>query len=407
VASIIRAALLCLLACLAGLTSPAGAAAGESLLQSLTQGKLQINLRNFLMDRDYNQGADQSAWAIGASIAYATKPWYGLSLGGSFSTSQPFFYAPTNRSGTSLLDGSQNGFSVLDQAYLKAQYGGFSGVIGRQLIDTPFLNPNDARMIPVTYEALSLGYTMGGLSLSLAQVQGIKGWNDTTFQSMSQAAGLKGDDEGVTMGGAVYKWGSYTVQLWDYYCHEFMNALYAQADAQWKINKDWSVSASAQAMRQQDVGEARGGRFYAFQAGVLGAISWRQTTLTLAYTDVASDHDMVNPWAGWPGYTSIMELDNDLAGQRTWLFTLSADLAQYGLPGFQASFTHTRATVPSGENFVTPDQLESDVDLRYYFQGTLKPLWIRLRAAYVDQDVAIGGDTYTDFRLILNYDFSL
>ncbi|MBU1155146.1 MAG: OprD family porin [Proteobacteria bacterium] len=138
-----------------------------------------------------------------------------------------------------------------------------------------------------------------------------------------------------------------------------------------------------------------------------GALTWRKTTLTLAFTDVADDHDMVNPWAGWPGYTSIMELNNDKAGQCTLLFRLGADLAQYGIKGLEAILTHTRATVPDGKTLVRPDQLETDVDLRYYFQGTLRPLWLRLRAAYVDQDITIGGDTYSDFRLIVNYDFSL
>ncbi len=406
-AKTILRAILGLLACLAGLLGPAGAGAQDGLLQSITQGKLQINLRNFFMDRDYNKGADQTAWAIGGEFAYATKPWHGLSVGGSLYTSQPFFYAPTGHAGINLLDDSQNGYSVLGQAYLKAAHGGFSATIGRQLIDTPFLNPYDVRMTPVTFEALTMGYSQGGLSLTASQVVGIKTWNDTTFQPMSQAAGIAGTDEAVTMAGALYKWGNYQLQLWDYWCHQFMNVVFFQADASWKLIGDWSLAASAQAMDQRDIGDSIGGTFHAFQAGVQGALTWRQTTLTLAYTDTSDGHDMVNPWGGWPGYTSIMELDNDLAGQRTWLVTLSADLAQYGLKGWQASVTHTRATVPAGNTFVTPDQLETDADISYYFQGALKPLWVRFRAAYVDQDVSIGGDTYSDFRLILNYDFSL
>ncbi|MBU4276456.1 MAG: OprD family porin [Proteobacteria bacterium] len=61
--------------------------------------------------------------------------------------------------------------------------------------------------------------------------------------------------------------------------------------------------------------------------------------------------------------------------------------------------------MPDGKALILPDRLETDVDLRYYFLGEFKPLWLRLRAAYVDQDITIGGDTYTDLRLIVNYDF--
>ena len=361
-----------------GVAPPAASADSGGLWRSLSQGQLQVKLRSFYMDRDYNDGPDQSAWAIGGELAYATRPWHGLSLGGSFYTSQPFFYAPLDRAGTDLLTGSQTGYSVLGQAFLKAEYHGFSATLGRQLLDNPLINPFDFRMTPVTYEALNLAYTQGGLRLNLAQVQGYKSWNDTTFQPMSRAPGLGDGDEPVTLGGAVYAWGSYKVQVWDYVCHEYMNSLYVQADGGWDLAKDWRLEGGLQVMAQQDVGSARAGSFRALQSGLKAALAWKQTTFTVAYTDTGDGHDMVNPWAAWPGFTAIMELSNDQAGQRTWLFRLGAELAQYGLPGLMATLTHTRATVPDGRNFAKPDQVETDVDLRYYFSGKLAPLWLRL-----------------------------
>ena len=397
--------LLCLIAVLLG--PAAGVAAQDGPWSSLGQGELKIKLRSFYMDRDYNDKPDESAWAMGGELAYVTRPWHGLSLGASLYTSQPFFYAPLDREGTDLLTGSQTGYAVLGQAYIQADHGGFQATLGRQLMDNPLLNPFDFRMTPVTFQALSLAYTQGGLSLNLAQVQGYKSWNDTTFQPMSRAPGLGGGDEPVTLGGVMYEWGSHRVQAWDYYCHEFMNSLYVQADGAWDLARDWRLEAALQVMAQQDVGQARAGGFRALQSGLKGALAWRQTTLTLAYTDTADGHDMVNPWAAWPGFTTIMELGNNKAGQRTWLFRLGADLAQYGVPGLEATLTHTRAMVPDGRNFAKPDQVEVDLDLKYRFSGPLKPLWVRLRAAYVDQDVTIGGDTFTDLRFIVSYDFSL
>ncbi|MCF8031864.1 MAG: OprD family porin [Desulfarculaceae bacterium] len=406
--SMSRKIICCLLVMAVVLLAPAaGDASQDGLWSSLGQGDLRIKLRNFFMYRDYNDKPDEAAWAMGGEFFYATKPWHGLSIGGSLYTSQPFFYAPASRAGTDLLSNDQTGYTVLGQAYLKASAKGFSLTAGRQLIDNPLLNPFDFRMTPVTFEALSLEYAQGGLSLNLAQVVGYKSWNDTTFQPMSQAPGLGGGDEAVTMGGVSYQWGSYRVQLWDYFCHQFMNSLYVQADGAWELAKQWRLEAGLQVMGQQDVGQAKAGTFRALQSGLKGALTWRRTTLTLAYTDTADGHDMVNPWSAWPGYTAIMELSNDQAGQRTWLFRLGAELAQYGAPGLEATLTHTRATVPAGRNFAKPDQLETDLDLKYFFQGPLKPLWIRLKAAYVDQDVTMGGDTFTDIRFIVNYDFSL
>ncbi|MCB2226188.1 MAG: OprD family porin [Desulfarculaceae bacterium] len=385
----------------------AWAEATGGLWASLSRGELNIHLRSFYMDRDYNDKPDQSAWAIGGELSYATRPWHGLSMGASLYTSQPFFYAPLDRAGTDLLTNSQTGYTVLGQAYIKAAYRGFSATLGRQALDNPLINPFDFRMTPVTYEALSLAYTSSGLSLNLAQVQGYKSWNDTTFQPMSRAPGLGGGDEPVTLGGAAYAWGGYKLQVWDYVCHEYMNSFYAQADGGWDLAPDWRLAGGLQIMAQQDVGAAKIGSFRALQTGLKAALSWKETTFTVAYTDTGDGHDMVNPWAAWPGFTAIMELSNDLAGQRTWLFRLGAEMAQYGLPGLTATLTHTRATVPDGRNFAKPDQVETDVDLRYYFSDELKPLWLHLRGGYVDQDITMGGDTYTDLRFIVNYDFSL
>jgi hypothetical protein len=59
----------------------------------------------------------------------------------------------------------------------------------------------------------------------------------------------------------------------------------------------------------------------------------------------------------------------------------------------------------SGSN-ASPDQREFDITVDYRFQSDLlKGLWLRARAAFVDQDNDVAGASdVDDIRVILNYD---
>jgi len=52
------------------------------------------------------------------------------------------------------------------------------------------------------------------------------------------------------------------------------------------------------------------------------------------------------------------------------------------------------------------DQDEYDFDLQWRPKGVLKGLWFRLRYAHVEQRDG-GNSSIDDFRVIVNYDFSL
>jgi len=122
--------------------------------------KLDLNLRTFYKYND--KGADNSlseAWAIGGALTY--KSGYLLdrfALGAAVYTSQPL-YAPEERDGTLLLKPGQKGYTVLGQLYgeIKVVPDNFFRLY-RQEYNTPYINKNDFRMTPNTFE----GYTFQG-----------------------------------------------------------------------------------------------------------------------------------------------------------------------------------------------------------------------------------------------------
>ncbi len=400
-----------LLFCLVLLLAAPATGTCADMEQWLKDGKLDIHFRSFYMNRHFDQsGGTQEAWAIGGWVFYETAPLYGLSLGGAAYTSQPFFIADEDRVGTNLLNSDQEGITVLGEAYLKAAYGGTSAKVFRQKLDTPFLNAYDVRMVPVTYEAYTLANSsIKGLDLIVSHVTGIKTWNDTVFKSMSQAAGAYNSDEGVTMGGVEYQINeNYKVQLYEYFAHQVANILYFQADGTWKLSPDWGIDVSLQGFDQRAVGWALVGQFEGWQYGVQTVLHYKGVGLTLAYTQTGPDSAAFNPWSSYPGYTSIMEEDNDRADDKTWMVGLSADFGMLGPGNLSANTLFTMSDTPDTGQNASPDQWEADLDVSYRFKQTyLDGLWLRARGAVVNQDDVAGGQEYADFRFIINYEWNL
>ncbi|MFH1889158.1 MAG: OprD family outer membrane porin [Candidatus Omnitrophota bacterium] len=370
-------------------------------------GKLEGQFRTYYMKRHFDTPRTQESMAMGGSLGYATYPWHGLSAGLAASTSQGVIFTNHKNDGAGLLAPGQDGYTVLSQAYFQAEKGRNNLRLFRQMLETPFINSFDVKITPITVEAYTLeSKLITNFDLLVSHVTKIKGWNKTKFINMSEAAGFSGTDDPVTLLGLVFtpKEG-YSLQLWEYYCHEFMNVIYLQADANWKLNEGLSLSGSIQAFDQQDTGKALDGEFHTGMLGVQTGVDWQGANFKLGYTITDKDHDIVNPWGAYPGYTSIMEEDCDLAGEKSWVFGIAYDFARIGLKGLTAFINHTRSSMPSSSTFFASDQYETDFTADYSFSGKLEGFKLRLRAAFVDNSKDMGGADYSDYRVIINYDF--
>jgi hypothetical protein len=391
------AALLAAAICLA---PPAAARAAQA-----PYGSLEAHFRSYFLQRPFEFSGIQNSLAVGGWLGYVSPQWHGLSFGLTGHTSQPLGGLDASQGGGGLLTDDQGGLSVLGQAWLGWQGQGLSLKAGRQIIETPLINSFDVKIIPVTLEALGVTYAHeSGLTLSAAHVIGIKSWTDTVFQPMSRAAGV-GGEEPVTLAGADWQvTKNLSIQFWEYYCHQFMNMAYAQADYSLTPAPGWDLTLSAQGLYQFDIGDSLGGGFNTGQMGLMGVAGFKGWKLTLGYTATSLNHDIVNPWGSYPGFTSIMEEDRDRAGERSAVLGLAYDFSGVGLAGLSAYTLHTYGATPdSGEN-ASPDQTEHDLTIDYRFQqGALKGLWIRLRAAMVSADQDLGGDNFSDFRVIVNF----
>lgn len=382
--------------------------------------KLDVNLRTYYFYRDnYPNTTPQTneAWAIGGALSYKSG-WFlnHFGLGAVLYTSQPL-YAPDDRDGTQLLQTGQDGYTVLGQLYVRVK------VIENHFINlyryeynTPYINKDDGRMTPKTFE----GYTFTGSSGGKDGAPGfrygggyitkIKERNSDDFVSMSRDAGAS-VDRGVGLAGVNVSLGRFSIGAIDYYCDDVINIGYAEAKYTWPVTQELGLLFAAQFTDQRSVGEdlLKGYAFSVNQVGVKTEMSYGGALFTLAFTTASSGADLQNPWSSYPGYTYVQVKDFNRAQEKAFLVKAAYDFTRLGLEGVTAYalFVHGWDRINPSTGRDVSNENELDLDLQWKPKsGFFKDFWPRLRYGVVREHE--GQERYIhDFRIILNYDFSL
>src|SRR5688572_6550791 len=127
----------------------------EKRRKALEDTTFEFNLRTMYIDRNQFDGSYDQAWAHGGWAGIKTGFFLDhIAFGVTGYTSQPV-YAPESRDGTLLLETGQEGYTVLGEAYAQIRIvDGHNITVGRKGFDTPFINRNDVRMTPNTFEAI-------------------------------------------------------------------------------------------------------------------------------------------------------------------------------------------------------------------------------------------------------------
>jgi hypothetical protein len=378
--------------------------------------RLDLNLRTYYLYKDKVDDSLSDAWAIGGALNYKSGYLFDrFALGAAVYTSQPL-YAPDDRDGTLLLKPGQEGYTVLGQLYGEVKIFPDNFIrFFRQAYDTPYMNKNDNRMTPNTFEGYSFHGNYGGkdgapgLKYGAGYITKIKERNSDEFVWMSRDAGAK-VDRGVFTGGLNYSQGPFSIGAIDYYSDDVLNIFYTEAKAVFKPTKELGLLVSAQFTDQRSVGDdlLKGFGFSTNQFGIKGEMSYRKAILTLGYSIAAQGADLQNPWSSYPGYTSVQVQDFNRAGENAFLGRLSYDFSDLGLTGVTAYalWVHGWNRVDPITKAEAKQEDEYDFDLQWRPQiKVLKGFWFRTRYAHVDQ--RDGGPSQSDFRIIVNYDVSL
>ena len=204
-----------------------------------------------------------------------------VAFGATVYTSNPI-YAPDDRDGTLPSGARAEWVYRLRRWYAELRIVKDVGItVGAKGYDTPFINRNDTRMTPNTFEAIvfqgrvKLGtsssdatVTADGLGLSkdgkevavpsptpaedVASIKygagyfyAIKERNASQFVSMAQDAGAD-IQHGVWSAGALYEKGKFNIGAIEYYCADVINIAYAQTGFELPLAPDWRLRFAGQ-----------------------------------------------------------------------------------------------------------------------------------------------------------------
>ena len=324
----------------------------EKRRQALKDTKFEFNLRSYYFDRSDFNSHEKQAWTFGGWLGVKTGYFLDhVAFGATLYSSHPI-YAPDDRDGTLLLAPGQNGYIILGELYTELRIIQDLGItVGAKGYDTPFINRNDVRMTPNTFEAIVLqGRTKLGTGSSDATVTAdstglskdgkevavptptpaedvasikygagyfyaIKDRNDTEFVSMAQDAGAD-IQHGVWSAGALYEKGKFNIGAIEYYCKDVINIVDAQIGFELPLATDWKLRFAGQYVDQGSDGEnlLEGHSFSGHQFGVKVELPIHNALLTAAFTHAWGNVDLQSPWGGYPGYTSVQVEDFDRAG---------------------------------------------------------------------------------------------
>jgi hypothetical protein len=368
--------------------------------------QLSAQLRSYYFDHETGSGDERKAWAAGGSVGLETgRLFERVSFGARWFTSQRVA-GGERKDGSRLLRPRNKGLSVMGHAFARVEITErVFAQFGRQDLSLPFVNRQDSRMIPNTFEAYWLGGRLAKLDFAAGWVDKIKPRDARDFESMAEVAGGT-KDRGLAMAGVRFRPREHVdLGVINYWNPDTLNVVYAESNWSRTLRGGLALRLSGQFAHQKTLGDnlQSGEEFDTHTVGVRLATSFRNATLSFAWTSADDDAALRSPWGSYPGFLSSMIRDFNRADEKAWGVGLSYDFSRLGYPGLSLSTQFANGTGAEDESGSLPNVREWDLTFDVRPKKKLwEGLWFRARLAVVDE--AGDGRDDTQARLIVYYD---
>jgi hypothetical protein len=399
-------------------TIPGLAESMEQLPPFLRDTQVKLHLRSFYFNRLNSDDTRNEAWASGGWLSYKSGwLWETFALGAVGYTSQPL-YAPEDTGGTDLLHPTvgnpQGSILVLGQAYAQLRYKEYVLLTGyRQLVDEGYVNPQDSRMVPKTFEGVTIKGTIGPIDYNVGYLTAIKLRQENTFQNMAEAAGVGG---GKNRGLVLTRFSSepfpdLSLYAANYLVPDVFNTAYGFGEYTHNLTTDLSYKIGLQATDQRSVGAAFLGNFTTWNVNTRAILIWRGLGVGAGFTATGAGSALQTPYGDPPGYFTFQENNFDQAHQKAWGLAARYDfgtgtlLPSVHIPGLSVllRYAEGRDAINTSTGVGLPTVREGDLDVTWNVPG-VAGLQFRFRNAYVAES---GHRVLPAFRIILYYELPL
>ncbi|NPA64801.1 MAG: OprD family porin [Epsilonproteobacteria bacterium] len=428
-----------------------GSFGAQTLMEAFEEGIFKGHIRLFYIDRSW-QGdladlkTDYDAKAAAIDLHYETAPWRGWSAGVTMYSDNDFGLNSSDikKVHTSILGDDGESFSFVGEAYGKYHHQNTTFKAGRQKISTPLLAPDDARTIPTLFSGYLLTNTdLPHTTITAAHITHIA--PGTFFNQyrnphkhalvLTAGYGANADasigefhdigwytvgeqTDGVSFVGIINRSiPDLTLQIWDYYAHDILNALYIEGI--YRFDTQYSPYIALQYINEKDVGDALlknledipTGEIDANYYGIKIGATFGNLSAYAAYSSCDSSKDtalhgsIISAWGGMPAYTQGMVTRHQFLADTTAWKVAGVYKWESGLKSalYYASFDVGSLNPYSPGHDWTAR--EAGFDLIYY---PVKDLQLRFRGNFPRKfyENAQGEDLgWDEFRLIVNYYF--
>ncbi|MBL8351106.1 MAG: OprD family outer membrane porin [Burkholderiaceae bacterium] len=388
-----------------------------------------FNARTFYMDSEDNSKAPaqtlKEAWAIGGKLFGRTGYWRDtLQFGASYYLSLPL-YAPDGRDGTLLLAPGQETISVLGELYGRLKVGDTRLTLGRQEIDlgyqrasgvrsnrgdATYLGRQDNRMVPLTYQAVLLGWQAHErLNYYAGWVDKAKLRNSEDFVDAGAAIGAKGSGSDLWSGGVQFApVKDFWVQGWVHRSSDVIRIGFVDADYVARLSAaSWLRLAGQYSDQRSDGSNALTGQAFATSNTQVYAeygLDWLSFYGTWSRT--GSGADMRFPFSSGPIYTQQIMRSFTRAHESAWQLGLGTDLGRWA-SGLSAYVDVTRGSdaINPASGAALADATEVDAGAVWTLKqkgSAFDGLRARLRYAWVTDKTSTGDQKSSDLRIDLN-----
>lgn len=429
-----------------------------NLLDAFQKGHFSGHFRSFFMATDNTrQLSDYYALAAGGGLRFNTADWHGFSLGiggvfnfnlasSDLSAKDPATGA-SNRYEIGLFDvenpKNRNDLDRMEEFWVRYTWKGSSITLGKQLLQTPFVNHQDGRMRPTAEDGIWVSSRLlkntrleGGWLWKISPRSTVHWYNIGTSIGL-YPKGLNPDgtgsgypenleSKGIGLLGISHQWGKNTrIQVWDQYVDHIFNTAFVQADHTLPLKNGQKLLFGLQLIHQNAVdngGHAEAAKTY-FQKGAqsnaLSAQSgWQRGPwqALVAYTRISDDGRFLSPreWGREPFYTFMSREriegsggSHSITGRLNWQnqdkkLRVEAAYGHFYLPDIKNASLNKYA-FPSFQQF--------NFDVRYALGGVFKGfqaqflyVWKgRLGAVYGADKYVINRVDMSQYNLVINY----
>ncbi len=362
---------------------------GSILIMTISTIASEVDVNGYIKTGYQNQKTnsdDLNDFAIGGKVNIELKSDFGLSGGISIYGVNALY--DKNNIGVPFYSTKNDSYTILGEAYIKTKISKTKFILGRQGIDSPYINMDDIGMIPNLFEGISMvSKDIKDTKITVAHFYKWSGVDSDTPEQFTRM----NNKNGVQVFGAIYKgFKNSKLKAWFYNMEDFATFNYFELNYDLKIN-NIDIALAGQ-YSNQDYDNGDNSDIY----GLAVEATYENLGLNISYNNV-DGVGANNSFGGGPFFTNSehMTLPDAMDNGKALMIGASLDLSKFGLDNFTFGSNYLTLT---RENL--NDITELDLVLGYDYDN------LSLEIIYSDmQDKSDDNNNFKNLRVFINYNF--